>query len=159
MRVEELMNKDVRACRADDSMNEAARVMWESDCGFVPVVASDGSGRVVGVITDRDVCMASYTRGVSLRELRVSEAMSANVRACSPRDSLSSAEAEMGASRVRRLPVIDAAGQLLGVLSLADIARGLASARARGQKGITASEVGDLLAAVCQRRQIAASGS
>ncbi|MFI5315313.1 MAG: CBS domain-containing protein [Myxococcota bacterium] len=159
MRVEDLMNKDVRACKADDSMNEAARVMWEIDCGFVPVVAADGSGRVVGVITDRDVCMASYTRGVSLHELRVSEAMSASVRACSPGDSLSSAEAEMGAGRVRRLPVVDAAGQLLGILSLADIARRLATSRAHGRKEITASEVGDLLAAVCQPRQIAGPAS
>lgn len=159
MRVDELMQKDVRTCRADDTMNEAARAMWESDCGFVPVVETDGSGRVVGVITDRDICMACYTRGKSLRDLLVSEAMSGDVRVCKPGDSLASAEAEMRSGRVRRLPVVDASGQLLGVLSLADIARGFSSSRARGTKGVTATEVGDLLAAVSEPRALAATAS
>jgi CBS domain-containing protein len=157
MRVGELMQKEARSCRADDTMNEAARIMWESDCGFVPVVAEDGTGRVVGVITDRDVCMASYTRGKPLHDLRVSDAMSSTVRACSPNDSLTSAETEMRTGRVRRLPVLDGSGQLLGVLSLADIAHGFTKLRATGHKGITASELGELVAAVCEPRPIAAS--
>jgi CBS domain-containing protein len=159
MRVGELMQKDVGSCRATDTMNDAARIMWERDCGFVPVVADDGSGRVVGVVTDRDLCMASYTRGKSLHDLRVSEGMSSDVRSCSPNDSLGSAQAEMRNGRVRRLPVLDASGQLLGILSLADIARGFSSLRARGQKGITATDLGELVAAVSSPREIPAVSS
>ena len=158
MRVDELMKKDVRACAPDDSMNEAARIMWEADSGFVPVVEPE-SRRVVGVITDRDACMATYTRGRPLTELRVRDAMSANVRACAPGDSLGAAESAMRAAHVRRLPVVDAAGQLLGVLSLADLARGYGRLRASGQKGITATELGELLAEISEPRQLAASAS
>jgi CBS domain-containing protein len=158
-RVEDMMQKDVRACRASDSMSEAARIMWERDCGFAPVVASDGSGSVVGVITDRDLCMAAYIHGKSLLDLCVSEAMSTNVRTCAPDDSIAAAEAEMREGRVRRLPVVDAAGQLLGVLSLADLARALAGSRPRGKARITASELADVLDAVSAPRLAPASES
>lgn len=156
-RVEDVMQKDVRACHADDAMNEAARIMWERDCGFAPVVASDGSGRVVGVITDRDLCMAAYTRGKSLLELRVSEAMSTDLRTCAPGDSTAAAEATMRAGRVRRLPVIDAGGQLLGVLSLADLARSLTGEGwGKAKARVTATELAELLDAVSAPRSAAA---
>ncbi len=159
MRVEELMRKDVRACGPDDSMSDASRIMWERDCGFVPVVEADGAGRVVGVITDRDVCMAAYTRGRAPAEMRVREAMSSRVSTCAPADSIAAAEAEMRAAHVRRLPVVDAAGQLLGVLSLADLARGYARMRASGRKGLTAAELGEALAEICEPRALAATAS
>ena len=159
MRVEELMRKDARACGPDDSMNEAARIMWESDCGFVPVVEAGAPSRLVGVITDRDVCMAAYTRGRSLADMCVRDAMSSNVRTCAPADSLAAAEAEMRSAHVRRLPVVDAAGQLLGVLSLADLARGYARMRASGRKGLTAAELGEALAEICEPRALAATAS
>lgn len=149
-RVEELMQKDVSVCREDAPMTEAARIMWEHDCGFVPVVAGDGSGRVVGVITDRDVCMAAYTRGRALPELCVADAMSRGVSFCKPGDSAARAAAEMRASRVRRLPVVDSAGQLLGVLSLADLAHPHDSARKRA---LGASELADVLEAVSTPRE------
>jgi CBS domain-containing protein len=158
MRVEELMQKDVRSCGPDDAMNEAARIMWEADCGFVPVV-DPATRRVIGVITDRDVCMASYTRGRTLAELRVRDAMSVNVRSCAPGDSLGAAEGAMRAAHVRRLPVCDAGGQLLGVLSLADLARGYLRQRARGKKGVTAAELGELIAEISEPRQLAATAS
>ncbi len=158
MRVDEVMRKDVRTCTPDDPMNEAARIMWEADCGFVPVV-EPGDGQVVGVITDRDACMATYTRGRPLTELHVRDAMSANVRACKPDDSLGTAESAMRAAHVRRLPVVDSAGHLQGVLSLADLARGYARLRASGQKGITATELGELLAEITEPRQIPATTS
>lgn len=154
MRVEELMQKDVHVCRADDAMTEAARIMWENDCGSVPVVAADQRGRLVGIITDRDVCMAAYTRGKPLAELRVADAMSANVRTCGPGDELPAAAGEMRAAQIRRLPVVDAAGQLLGIVSLSDIAREFSRQRARGKKGISAVEVGELLAGICEPRKL-----
>jgi len=156
MRVEELMQKVVRVCGPDDAISEAARIMWEADCGCVPVVAGDGRGGLVGIITDRDVCMAAYTRGKALGELRVCDAMSRDLRTCSPQESLAAAAGAMRVARVRRLPVVDEAGQLLGIVSLSDLAREFARLRAGGKKGITAAEIGELLAGICEPRQIEA---
>jgi len=58
MKVEEIMKRDVKACGQDDNLNSAAQLMWDTDCGCVPVLASDGAGKIVGMITDRDVCYA-----------------------------------------------------------------------------------------------------
>jgi CBS domain-containing protein len=156
MRVEELMQKDVRVCRADDAMTEAARIMWEADCGSVPVISGQGRGELVGIITDRDVCMAAYTRGKPLTDLRVAEAMSKDVRTCGPGDELSAAAGAMRAAQIRRLPVVDASSQLLGIVSLSDIAREFSRQRARGGKAISAVEVGELLAGICEPRKLEA---
>ncbi len=122
-RVEQLMSRVVATCRPDDRLNAAARIMWERDCGVVPVTMPDGDAeRVVGMLTDRDVCMAAYTQGRPLEELVVSSAMSRTVHACAPGDSLPAALERMAAARVRRLPVVDGAGRLVGLLSFADVA-------------------------------------
>lgn len=122
MRVEQLMTKDVSSCDESDRLTEAATIMWERDCGAAPVVAR-AEGRVIGMITDRDVCMAAYTTGRPLAELRVRDAMSPKLLTCTPGDSVEHAEAVMRRFQVRRLPVVDDAGNLAGILSLADIAR------------------------------------
>jgi CBS domain-containing protein len=156
MRVEELMQKDVRTCGPDDTLSEAARIMWEADCGCVPVVEPGERGRLVGIITDRDACMAAYTRGRALGELRVRDSMSRSVRVCGPQDTLVAAAGAMRAAQVRRLPVVDEASQLLGIVSLSDIAREFTRLRARGKKGISAIEIGELLAGICEPRQLEA---
>lgn len=119
--VRTLMSVDVRSCKPGDSLNRAAQLMWEGDCGCVPVV--DDDGKVLGLITDRDICMASYTQGKSLAELSVESSMSKRVHGCSPDESVGEALALMTEHRLRRLPVQDASGKLRGILSLADVAR------------------------------------
>ena len=121
MKVEKLMHGDVGACHADDKGSLAAKIMWERDCGCVPVL--DESSHVVGMVTDRDLCMASYTQGKSLQDIRVRTAMSKELWSCRLDDDLSDAERTMREHQVRRLPVIDARGHLKGILSLSDIAR------------------------------------
>ena len=69
MKVEQVMNRNVKTCRSSDSLDRAAQLMWENDCGCVPIV--DDEGRGVGMVTDRDVCMAAYTQGGPLTHLRV----------------------------------------------------------------------------------------
>jgi len=118
--VRSLMTTHVRTCRADDSLVHAAQWMWESDCGAVPVVQHE---TVVGVITDRDICMASYTQGKRLGDIAVESAMSKALFSCSPDESVGAALATMGHRRVRRLPVLDANGKLLGLISISDVAR------------------------------------
>src|SRR5438046_1875104 len=78
MKVEEIMSVDLETCRLEDTLNRPAQIMWEHDCGVVPVV--DGEARVVGIITDRDICIAAYTQGRPLSEIPVSSACSQNVR-------------------------------------------------------------------------------
>jgi CBS domain-containing protein len=111
-----------RTCTRGSSLNDAARVMWEADCGFVPVVEADGSERVVGVLTDRDICMAAYTTGLSLKEVAVDRVMATEVHACREQDSLSEAEAVMQEHQIRRLPVVGENDRIVGVVSLADLA-------------------------------------
>ena len=121
MKVRQIMKTGVGACRPDDNGSSAARIMWERDCGFVPVV--DEHSHVLAVVTDRDLCMAAYTQGKSLPEIPVRRAMSKEVWSCRPDDDLSKAETSMREHQVRRLPVTDGEGQLKGVLSLSDITR------------------------------------
>jgi CBS domain-containing protein len=152
MKVEQLMTKDVRCCSRSDSANDAARVMWEHDCGFVPVVEPDGSGRVAGVVTDRDLCIAAYTQGRPLRDIPLDWIMSTRVFTCQAGDSLATAEGKMREGQLRRLVVVDAAGHAVGVLSLSDLARA-----ARTRKGITWTEVAETLASISEQRKAAAS--
>lgn len=121
MKASDLMTRDVRVCSREDSLEQAARTMWESDIGCLVVV--DAERRPVGMITDRDIAMAAYTQGVLLRDAHVWTAMSAHVVSCSPGMSLADLESRMRTTQVRRLPVVDAEGQLVGIVALGDIAR------------------------------------
>jgi len=144
MRIEQLMARPVQHCRAEDSLAHAASLMWEHDCGCLPVCADDE--RLVGIITDRDICMCALFRNEPLGSLKVAEAMARNVLACSPAEGVGDAEARMREARVRRLPVVDDGGRLVGIVSLADLAR---EADGAG-KEISESEVRNTLAAICE---------
>lgn len=120
MEIAEIMNLDVRTCSPEDDLGCAARIMWEGDCGAVPVV--DETMKVVGIVTDRDACMAAYTKGLPLGQILVRDAMNADVATASPHDAVVNAERLMQSRRVRRIPITND-GQLVGMLSLADIAR------------------------------------
>lgn len=160
MRIEQLMTKSVATCTPDDSLEQAARVMWERDCGFVPVVeGADGGARVVGVVTDRDTCMAAYTRGRGLAEIRIGDVMSRSVRSCQPGQDVAEAEEAMREAQIHRLPVIDDAGQLLGVISLADIAREASRGAGSKRPQVSPQEIGETLARIRQPRAIAAASA
>jgi CBS domain-containing protein len=120
MKVEQIMNRAVKTCRPQDSLCKAAQMMWEEPCGAVPVV--DDHRRPVGFLTDRDVCMAAYTQGRPLGEIRAETAMARNVVSCTAEDELGSAAQLMRQHRTRRLPVVNRDGALVGLLSLDDLA-------------------------------------
>ncbi len=119
MKIAELMTMDVASCSPGDSLTRAAQLMWEHDCGCVPVV--DG-GKVVGMITDRDICMSTMMQGKAPAQLRVDQAMSHEVFSCAPDDSVDQASKVMQQKQVRRLPVLDGTGKLVGIVSLNDLA-------------------------------------
>jgi CBS domain-containing protein len=151
MKVEQVMRQQAKTCHAQDTLNTAAQIMWDHDCGCVPVV--DGDGCVVGMITDRDICMAAYTQGGPFCALQVQDAMSKTVCACHPQDTVVDAERIMRANQVHRLPVIDGGGHLVGILSLNDLAQEAAREMAARKREITFAEVGETLGAVCHPRR------
>jgi CBS domain-containing protein len=115
-----LMSTHVRACSPDDSLAQAAQLMWNNDCGAIPVLADD---KVLAVITDRDVCMATFTQGRPPSQLQVKDAMSKQLFSCAPDASIASVLATMADKHVRRLPVVSGDAKLVGIISLADVAR------------------------------------
>lgn len=152
MKVEEMMTVDVVDCRETDSLAQAVRAMEERDCGCVPVTSADGSRRLVGIITDRDVCLASYRADKPLSELRVRDAMTEDVSSCLADASLGEAEAVMRGARVRRVPVVDDQGILVGILSLADLAQEAEHERRLLHPSLGREEIGNTLAVICTPR-------
>ena len=150
--VEHLMTKAVHVCRPSDSLNFAAQILWENDIGTLPVVAEDGSNRLVGILTDRDICMAAYTQGKNLSNISVESAMSRDVKACTPITTLEEAAHAMAEAKVHRLPVVVGSRQVLGMLSLADLAH--EAARKPSARGGSAgfALVGKTLAAIVAPR-------
>jgi CBS domain-containing protein len=144
--VEALMNPNVHTCRPADLLSVPARLMWERDIGAVPVV--DASGVPVGMVTDRDICMSAYTTGKRLEEQRVEAAMSRTVFTVLTNEPVERADALMRERQVRRVPVVDDRGRLVGILSLNDMARASARERSVRPEQLTAT-----LASICQPRQ------
>ncbi len=152
MQVERLMTRQVTSCSPGDTLERAAQLMWDSDCGSLPVCSGDGASRVVGMITDRDICMSALFQKKPLRELSVSEAMAKQLISCKASDALADVEKTMREAKVRRLPVVDDQGALIGIIGIADLAREAARERTYASQEITESEVGDTLAAISQSR-------
>jgi CBS domain-containing protein len=151
MKVNELMTKNVRTCRPDDILSSVARDMWDGDCGCVPVI--DEVGHPIAMVTDRDICMASFLTGEPLHRIPVKSAASQSAHTVREEDTIDAALALMREQRVRRLPVVDVAGRLVGVLSSADIVRheaGKSPAASKKTNGISPSAVTWTLASISE---------
>lgn len=140
--------KPAKSCRSRDKLSVPARMMWELDFGAVPVV--DDSGRVIGVVTDRDIAMASYRRKRPLYTISVASTMSQRVAVASPTDSLETILRLMRQRQVRRIPIVEA-GRLVGLVSLADIAQYLQAAAP--MHPVATRELADTVAAIAQPRR------
>jgi CBS domain-containing protein len=153
VKVEQLMKREVKVCTQGDSLNRAAELMWDSDCGCVPVISANGDGGIIGIVTDRDIAMAAYTQGKQLWAIPVGTTMARNVITCHAGDGIGQAEALMRDNRVRRLPVLDQDERLVGILSLNDVAREAQREAAAGKRAeVTGQSVAETLASVCQPR-------
>jgi CBS domain-containing protein len=122
MKVRDLQTSDVQAVDPDTNLAAAAHIMWECDCGVVPVI--DHNRNLVGMITDRDIAIAATTRSAAPADILVRHVMSTGqLYSCRPDDDVRAALATMGEHRVRRLPVTDRENHLVGILSLNDVVR------------------------------------
>jgi CBS domain-containing protein len=119
MKVSELMSSDVGVCRLEESLTKAAQIMWEKDCGVVPVVTAEN--RVVGVITDRDIAIAAATRNRRTSSIKAGEMNFRPLKTCAPDDDVKDVLKRMRKYKIRRLCVANKAGELLGIISLSDI--------------------------------------
>jgi CBS domain-containing protein len=148
--VHDAMRKRVFTVTPDDTLAVAAQLMWEKDVGALPVV--DDSGVAIAMITDRDISMAAFVQWVHLSESFVATAMSQRVFSCSPDDEIGHAAEIMRKNQVRRLPVVDAAGVPVGLLSLGDIARYVHLHTPRGTSNLSEAQVNEAFVAVCEPR-------
>src|SRR5687767_11337155 len=118
MKIKDIMTTDVRSCSPDTSVAEAGALMLDADCGILPVV---DEGKLVGIVTDRDMFIALATRNAPAAQLKVSDVARNAVFTCGPDDDVHAALETMKAHRVRRLPVAGFADSLVGIVSMNDL--------------------------------------
>lgn len=146
MRVLEIMMGTPYFCHPESNLGEAAELMWKGNCGFLPVVGSEGN--VVGVVTDRDICIALGTRGRPPGEVVVADVMLKKVYSCAPEDDVRVALGTMRDGRVRRLPVVAKEGRLVGVISVDDVLLRAETASVGKAGRVSAEEIVSALRAI-----------
>jgi len=153
MKVEELMTRDVQYCSPDTNLAAAAKMMWDSDCGALPILSLEG--RVMGVITDRDICMAASTKDRTPSAITVWETSSGKAVTCRLDDDVHDALKRMEQARVRRLPVVDEDGTLRGMLAMNDLILAAGEHRGRSTPELSVEDVMAILKAVSTHRALA----
>ena len=143
MLVKDLMSTSVKTCNEESNLATAAKVMWDGDCGIVPIVNDER--RIVGVVTDRDICIAAATRSMRPADIRVRDVMSRRVATCAQDNDVRTALMQLKEHRVRRLPVVDADDRLVGLLSIKDL---VGRAECRRSADVPGDELIDTLKAL-----------
>jgi CBS domain-containing protein len=121
VKVKKVMRRSPKTCTPTTSLAKAVRRMRKHNFGFLPVL--DDAHRLVGVVTDRDICLAAEQRDRPLSKIVVRGAMHTNLHTCRPEEDVSDVLALMTNYRVRRVPVVGSGGELQGVVTLSDLAR------------------------------------
>ncbi len=147
MKVQDIMTGQVESCWPETNLAEAAKIMWDRDCGALPVV--DETGKMIGLITDRDICMAAATQGRLASEIAVSEVITGNLYACAPDDEIETALKTMQQEKVRRLPVVKSDGTLSGILSMNDVVLRAEESQGHQTMGLSYRDAMKTLKAVC----------
>ena len=122
MKAQDAMTRDPVCCLATDSAQTVAGLLREHNIGSMPVVADHESRKLIGIITDRDLCCSVVADGVDARSTPIGEFISRNPAACREGESLDSCERLMQERQVRRIPIVDGDGQVIGIVSQADLA-------------------------------------
>ena len=142
MRVKDIMTTHVASCNPATNLATAVEMLWSHDCGALPVL--DDVGRVIGIVTDRDLCIALGTRDRRPSELTVGDVMQPALMKCEPGADIRSALDTMGAEKIRRLLVVDATETLKGILCMNDV---ILHSRRSGN-GLSYEQVMDTLKAI-----------
>ena len=150
MKVQDVMTDEVQTCSPETNLATVAMQMWRGDFGAMPVVAAR---KVVGMVTDRDICMAAATKHRDPANIRVKEVMSGQVYGCSCDTDIHEALKMMQQKQVRRLPIISPEdGRLQGILSMNDLALKATTER---KSALSAEDVENTLRAICTHRAVA----
>lgn len=121
MKIKNVMTKDPRCCVASDTAQRVAIIMRDEKAGVVPVIENEQSRKLLGIVTDRDLCMNIVAEGRDARTVQVHECMTTAVVSALPQDALEKATELMRENQIRRIPVIDEQRRLVGIVSLADV--------------------------------------
>ena len=147
MKIEQIMTRNPSCCTPDDFVQVAAAIMKRYDTGIVPITEGlERPSRLVGVLTDRDLCLGVLSSDRDSQVLRVEEFMSSNLATCVPTDTPEKALSVMAHARVRRLPVVNRDYELVGMLALGDIVR---------HKAAREEDVYKTMAAICALKSAA----
>ncbi|MEW6127225.1 MAG: CBS domain-containing protein [Acidobacteriota bacterium] len=148
MKVKDVMSERVRVCGFNTNLATAAAIMWEGDCGMLPVITDDGT--VEGIITDRDIAIAVGTRNQCANEIIAGEVMTGHVWGCKADDDIHTALKLMRKEKVRRLPVVNDEAKLAGILSLNDVVTHAKPADAHKPVDLTYDDVMKTFKAICE---------
>lgn len=146
MRANEIMIEPIVTCQSNESLADAARKLWDHDCGALPIV--NDQGVLVGMLTDRDICMSALMQGKPLSELSIPHAMSKVVYAVTASTPIREIKELMAVQQIRRVPVADANGKPIGIITINDLLR----AAARTGDGMT--KAAQTVAAISQPRPV-----
>jgi CBS domain-containing protein len=148
-KVQDVMTEHPVFCRTETTLAEATALMWECECGVLPVL--DEEGRVTGIVTNRDICIALGTRDMRPSELTAGGVAHGQVFSCAPGDDIHDAMKTMRQARRRRLPVVDRSGGLVGILCLDEIVLRARNDDSSGRTGISYEDVVNTFRAICRR--------
>jgi CBS domain-containing protein len=154
MKVKELMTREAKTIWLTGSLADAARLMWENDCGILPII-KDGK-KVVGLITDRDICMATAMKQRNPAGISVEEVMTGTIYGATPDEDIGEALKSMREHKVRRLPVLNLEGELEGILSMNDIVLKASESNGKKKPQVAYADVVKTYQAICEHPLTAA---
>jgi CBS domain-containing protein len=148
MKLTELMEKEVTTCTPQTNLEAAGQLMWDRDCGAIPVL--DFAGHPIGIITDRDIAMSAVLNHKPLWDITAGEVTAGReLYTCHMGDDVQKALSAMHAYRIRRVPVVDDDGRLQGMLSIDDVIASSGKTRGKAPAPVSLEEAMTTLKAVC----------
>lgn len=120
MKIIEVMTREVQTCQTNDPVEKAAKIMEQGNVGAVPII--DQAGRLTGIMTDRDIVLRGVAKNKDLKMTTCEELMTGEVKCCEPHTEIHEAANMLAQHQIRRLPVVDNQGRLVGICAIGDLA-------------------------------------